>query len=72
MRRLTALEGVAERVRARELHRQLEHDARAQGMRPDLIAGHVERLLAVEVGLDPESFAREMAEAWERETGGVA
>ena len=76
--RLSALEAGAGRVR-----------------RPDLIAGHVDRLLAidrkeqawpaggvscgesvrrcaVEIGRDSETFARELAETWERETGCAA
>lgn len=47
-RRLDALEAIAEQARVRELRRQLEEDARAANMRPDRIAGHVDRLLAID------------------------
>jgi hypothetical protein len=94
-RRLIVLEDIAEQARVCELRWQLEDDARAADMRPDLIAGHVSRLLAierqvqawlaagvsrddisrrcaVEIGVDPETFAQEVAAAWKRETGCIA
>jgi hypothetical protein len=94
-KRLDALEQIAEQARVRELRRQLEDDARSANMRPDLIAGHVARLLdidrqiqawlaagvsrngiyrrcALEIGADPDTFARELAEAWARQQGCAA